>query len=96
MVQLITARKRSLGKGNIFTGVCLSTRGVYVHRGVSVQGGVSVRGSFSPERVSVWGSLSGRPPYSYVRAVRILLECILVPVNSCVTVNFKSAILVIL
>ena len=95
MVQLITARKRSLGKGNIFTGVCLSTGGS-MSTGGSLSRGVSVRGSFSPERVSVWGSLSGRPPYSYVRAVRILLECILVPVNSCVTVNFKSAILVIL
>ena len=28
--------------------------------------------------VHIWGSLSRRPPYGYVRAVRILLECILV------------------
>ena len=40
MVQLITARKRSLGKGNIFTGVCLSTGGSMSTGGVSVQGGL--------------------------------------------------------
>ena len=53
-------------------------------RGISVHGGSLSRGS--PSRgFSIWGagggrSLSGRPspPYGYVRAVRILLECILV------------------
>ena len=61
-------------------------------QGISVLG-VSVQGRDLYPRVSVWrgvsvngglcqgGSLSGRPPmllYGYVRAVRILLECILV------------------
>ena len=65
--------------------VILFTGGVSV-QGVSVQGG-SVYGGFCP-LVSVWGSLSegslsGRlpgqtPPYGNERAVRILLECILV------------------
>ena len=42
MVQLITARKRSLGKGNIFTGVCLSTGGS------CPQGGLCPGGSLCP------------------------------------------------
>ena len=48
----------------VFTGVCLSTEGVSPGgRGVSVQGGLC----------------PGRPPlYCKERAVRILLECILV------------------
>ena len=44
---LITARKRSLGQGNIFTGVSLSTgEGVYVcvWHGVCKVGGVYGRG----------------------------------------------------
>ena len=57
-------------------------------RAVSVQGGSLCRGvclgGICPEAVSVQGglcpggSLSGRPPYCNERAVRILLECILV------------------
>ena len=58
--------------------------------GVSVQGGTSVQkvsvrsgGSLSWWVSVKWGlcpggSLSGRPSYGYVRAVRILLECTLV------------------
>ena len=70
-------------------GLC--PRGLCPEGGFSVQG-VSVQGGFSVQGVSVWrisvqvvlcpgGSLLGVPPwplYRYVRAVRILLECILV------------------
>ena len=73
--------------------VCLSTGGVSVQGGGSVSKGrglcwgVSVWGSLlgglCPRGlcwgVSVQGGLcQGDPPYSYMRAVRILLECILV------------------
>ena len=61
---IMTARKRSLGQGNIFTGVCLSTGCVSV-RGVSVRGR---EWGLCPERclcqggprasVQRWGSLS--------------------------------------
>ena len=47
-----------------------------LYRGVSVQV-VFVQG------FSVWGSLSGRPPYGNEQAVRILLECILVQTANC-------------
>ena len=66
-----TARKRSLGQGNIFAPVCHS-----VHRegvpgpgeGLSAPGGCLARGG-------AWW----RPPRGLLlRAVRILLECILV------------------
>ena len=56
-IKFITARKRSLGLGNIFTGICLSAGRCGRH------------------------SLLGRPPqkrWPLKRAVRILLECILV------------------
>ena len=59
---IFTARKRSLGQG--FTGVCLSTGGGAWSRGVGV-----------------WsrGVPGGDPPGRLLlRAVRILLECILV------------------
>ena len=49
-------------KGNVFTGVCLSTGGVSVRVGGFCQG----------------GDLSGRPPYGKEQVVRILLDCILV------------------
>ena len=79
---LITAHKRSVGQGNVFTGVCLSTRG-------SAQ---------TPECRHPSG---GRPPWCRPppleihgilretvnkRAVRILLECILV----CIYVYFLT------
>ena len=58
--------------------VILSTGGVSVHGGVSVQGGI-----LSPRGVSVHREISvqGDPvsiPYGNERAVRNLLECILV------------------
>ena len=67
---LVTSRKRSLGQGNVFTGVCLSTGVVPVQggslckeglcpRGASVRGGLYPRRFLSREGVSIWGSLSG-------------------------------------
>ena len=55
---IFTARKRSLGQGNIVTSVCLPTGG----------GGLPDRGP--PD--------TDPPPDGKERAVRILLECILV------------------
>ena len=62
IIIIITARKRSLRQGNVFTRVCHS-----VHRGE-----VSVRG------VSVRETPGQRHPYGKERTARILLECILV------------------
>ena len=70
---VVTARKRSLGQDNMFTGVCLSTGGV-AWSGVAwsgwclLQGGCLLRGY-------AWWRTPERP---LLRAVRILLECILV------------------
>ena len=87
---VITTRKRSLGQGNMFTGVCLSTgvvpapRGVPgpgrvpAPRGVPGPGGHLVRGVPAPGGL-VPGVPGGDPPrWPLLRAVRILLECILV------------------
>ena len=55
-------------------------RGISV-QGVSVRGGLCFRG-VSVCRVSVWGGLChGDPAYGNERAVRILLECILVEIK---------------
>ena len=73
-----------LRQGNVFTPVCGS-----VHRrgglcpGGSLSGEVSVQevGGLCPGGLCPGESLSGRPPllpYGYVRAVHILLVCILV------------------
>ena len=59
-------------EGYVFTGVCLST-GEGLCSGGSLSRGLCVA-------VGRWGSLSG-PPYGSVRAVRILVECILVILN---------------
>ena len=76
----VTARKRSLGRGNVFTHVCHSVhrRRVCLERlclGRSLSGeglsGVSVRDT----------PLTEIPPYCKEQAVRILLECILVVSN---------------
>ena len=70
--QFITARKRSLGQGNIFAPVCHS-----VHRGGGLvpggPGGVWSGGVWS--RRGAWWRPPGR---LLLRSVRILLECILV------------------
>ena len=78
---IFTAHKRSLGQGNVFTGVCLSTGGVSWitghMTGGSVQRGLCPGGSLSRRALCLGGSLSGRP-HGNKRVVRILLECILV------------------
>ena len=78
---VITARKRSLGQGNVFTRMCHS-----IHRGEEVcLGRVYLKGGLPPGGLDP-GEL-GRPPEIHEilrdtvnkRAVRILLECFLVP-----------------
>ena len=68
---IFTARKVSLGQGNILIGVCLSTGG---------EGGVSIRCYLLSRRGLCRGGLSKETPprYGKEQAVRILLECILV------------------
>ena len=65
---LVTARKRSLGQGNIFAPVCHS-----VHGGgsASVHAGITPREQTPPEQCML-GDTANK------RALRILLECILV------------------
>ena len=97
---LVTTRKRSLGQGNMFTSVCLSTGGVPAPGGCLLLGGAWSWGvpgpgsAWSRERVPgpeglvqegawswgtcSWGGAWWRPPRLLLRAVRILLECILV------------------
>ena len=90
---IFTARKRSLGQGNIFIGVCqeFCSRGVVCFRGVSapgwpclLPGGMSApRGCVSaPGGCLFRGGLPGGDPLPprriLLRAVRILLECIFV------------------
>ena len=76
---LITARKRSLGQGNVFTPVCHS---VHKERGSLFQYESQVTWlgrSFCPEdSLCPRGSLSGRPPYGQQWSLRVLLVCILV------------------
>ena len=63
-VIIFTARKRSLGQGNIFTGVCLSTGGVCIPAGngqvVCIPAcngvGVSALGCL-PRGISAWGRM---------------------------------------
>ena len=40
---IFTSRKRSLGQGNVFTGVCLSTEGG-LPGSLSLEGGVYIQG----------------------------------------------------
>ena len=86
---IVTARKRSLGQGNVFTPVCHS-----VHRGGHCPSmhhrshgrGVSVQGGSLSRRVSVWGVWTEPPlppTYGHERAFRILLQCILVLYCTC-------------
>ena len=88
---LITAHKWSLGQGNIFTCVCHS-----IHRGRGLSpGGL-------PDRDAPWteNPLNRDPPdrdpplYGGERAVRILLECILV--NNDIGVVHKKVLISIL
>ena len=89
--RLITARKRSLGQGNMFTGVCLSTGGCLLPggawpRGVCLLpggclhpgGGSAPGGPWSQGGVCSQGGPGGDPRgWLLLRVVRILLECIL-------------------
>ena len=69
-----------IGGGSLSGGVGGGlSGGVISVQGVSVQGEVSVQGVSLSGGLSVQGGFChGDPPYGYVRAVRILLECILV------------------
>ena len=65
----------SLSRGALSRGLC--PEGKLCPGGVSVQGSLS-RGSLSRGDLCQWGVSVRETPYSNVRAVRILLECILV------------------
>ena len=84
---IITARKRSLGQGNIFTPVCHSVHGggggVACSQGVCSGGGgagACSGGVPTPGGVCSWGVPGGDdPPWTTTMwAVHILLECNLV------------------
>ena len=86
---IFTVRKRSLGQGNIFIGVCqeFCSRGVVCFRGVSARGGghvCSLGGCLLPGGVcllpggATWWRPTPPPRRILLRAVRILLECIFV------------------
>ena len=119
-IAIFTARKRSLGQGNVFTPVCHSAHGggggglcmisllvrlpcpMFLGGGLCLWSHVPSRGSLSLVRCSFWGGgslslfscsfqgvsvtqtpLDRDPPdspllYGNERALRILLECILV------------------
>ena len=71
---IITAREGSLGQGNVFRSICLSTGGSLSRQGLCREGGGSVHGG-----LCVRETPKQRPPlYGKERMVRILLECILV------------------
>ena len=80
-----TARTDEVCEGYIFTPVCQS---------FCSQGGLCVRGGGCPGGLCpVWGfsvggvSVRETPPYGNEQAVRILLECILVPTNGMMSTN---------
>ena len=85
--------ERSLGQGNMFTGMCLSTGGgacswgVPGLRGVPGWGCLLQGGCLLPGGCLVWwglflgGCLVETPGWLLLRAVRIPLECILVIYN---------------
>ena len=80
LVRLLQPTNEVWGKV-IFSQACLSVHGGCLCPG----GGVSVKGGSLSRGGSLSGGslprepLSGRPPYGKERAVRILLDCILVP-----------------
>ena len=71
---IFAARKRSLGQGDAFRSVCLSAKGDLYDVTSCLAGG----GFLSIGGVCLRGLCQGDPQYSKERAVRILLECILV------------------
>ena len=56
---LFTARKRSLGQGNMFTGVCLSTGGCLLQEGGAWSGGCLLGGVPPPGGASSEGPAPG-------------------------------------
>ena len=96
---LITARKRSLGQGNIFIGVCqeFCSQGWCLVPGGSAPGGCLLQGGAWLGGCLVGGCLllggclveTHPPGWLLLRAVRILLECILVFVLFSETDGFK-------
>ena len=68
LFSIITARKRSMGQGNVFTPVCHSVQGEGADPPVGRPGGWSLPLDADPFRCR----------YVNKRVVRILLECILV------------------
>ena len=78
---LITARKRSLGQGNVFTPACHSVQGKVCIRRVLHAGGSTFRGGLHPgglhpEGVCIRGEGLGRPSHHTTGYGQ--LECILV------------------
>ena len=106
IIYVITARKRSLGQGNVYTGVCLSTEAgvgfpacITGHMtsesasgGGEYPGGFASRGSLHPKwglhRGGAWTDPSEIHGILWItvnkRAVRILLECLLVYSRYCI------------
>ena len=87
---IVTARKRSLGQGNVFTPICdsfCSGEGVpslgggegaiLGEGGLPSLGGSMKRGAVEGDTVKGEGAVK-KPPLVNKRAVRILLECFLV------------------
>ena len=96
--EIFTARKRSLGQGNIFTSVCqeFCSQGGRVPGpgGYLVPGGAWSRGCLVPggawSQEGVWRTPPGR---LLLRALRILLECILVQYDFILTLKKMSTLL---
>ena len=78
--KFITARKRSFGQGNIFIGVCQGGVGGVCSGGVSAPRGEGVSAPGGGGSAPGWGGCLVESPLQrlLLRAVRILLECILV------------------
>ena len=87
--KVVTARKRSLGQGGVFTPVCHSVHREGLHPGGLPPGGLHWRGGSASRGVCMRGGgevgqWAKPPPYQILwdtvnePAVHILLECILV------------------
>ena len=88
---VITARKRSLGQGNVFTGVCLSIGEYDVTSCLVVWFHVHSKGSVSVgESASRWVGQTSLPPETEKQVVRILLECFLVKLEICTLNRFVT------
>ena len=99
---IFTARKHSLGQDYMFTGMCLSTEGYLLPRGLIVPGvhgpgGVCSRVCMVPgvstPKGGAWSrEVSGGDSIGWLllRAVRILLECILVSFGIDIMFNWRT------